>query len=100
MCAGAPAELRTKLGITKPDDYHYLRNGCTQYFCNNTSEKKLNNAQKSREHISKGSLHDPILDDVEGFAAMDQVQLKQLISVFNFIIPSFNSLPLLILHFF
>ncbi|XP_033230422.1 myosin heavy chain 95F isoform X2 [Belonocnema kinseyi] len=72
MCAGAPPELRAKLGITKPDDYHYLRNGCTQYFCNNTSEKKLNNIQKSRDQNSKGCLHDPILDDVEGFAAMDQ----------------------------
>ncbi|XP_015589785.1 myosin heavy chain 95F isoform X2 [Cephus cinctus] len=72
MCAGAPADLRAKLGITKPDDFHYLRNGCTQYFCNSKSEKKLNEAQKSREQRGKGSLHDPILDDVEGFNAIDQ----------------------------
>ncbi|XP_043272163.1 myosin heavy chain 95F isoform X2 [Venturia canescens] len=72
MCAGAPAELRAKLGITKPDDFHYLRNGCTQYFCNGKSEKKLNDAQKSRDQCSKGSLNDPILDDVEGFNAIDQ----------------------------
>lgn len=72
MCAGAPPELRSKLGITKPDDFQYLKNGCTQYFCNNSSEKKLNNAQKSRDQNSNGSLHDPILDDVQGFAAMDQ----------------------------
>ena len=73
MCAGAPPALRTKLGITKPDDYHYLKNGCTQYFCNSASGKKLNNVQNSQDQKSKGSLHDPILDDVEGFAAMDQV---------------------------
>ncbi|XP_051165519.1 myosin heavy chain 95F isoform X1 [Leptopilina boulardi] len=72
MCAGTSPELRAKLGITKPDDFHYLRNGCTQYFCNNSSERKINNAQKSRDQIEKGSLQDPILDDVEGFAAMDQ----------------------------
>ncbi|XP_034934309.1 myosin heavy chain 95F isoform X2 [Chelonus insularis] len=72
MCAGAPAELRAKLGITKPDDFHYLKNGCTQYFCNQKSGKKLNDAQKSRDHSSKGGLSDPILDDVEGFAAVDQ----------------------------
>ncbi|XP_032673901.1 myosin heavy chain 95F isoform X2 [Odontomachus brunneus] len=72
MCAGAPADLRAKLGITKPDDFHYLRNGCTQYFCNASSEKRLNEAQKSREQSQKGSLHDPILDDVEGFNAIDQ----------------------------
>ncbi|XP_012276593.1 myosin heavy chain 95F isoform X2 [Orussus abietinus] len=72
MCAGAPPELRAKLGITKPDDFNYLKNGCTQYFCNATSEKKLNDAQKSREQVTIGSLHDPILDDVEGFNAIDQ----------------------------
>ncbi|XP_078051109.1 myosin heavy chain 95F jaguar isoform X4 [Augochlora pura] len=72
MCAGAPPELRAKLGITKPDDFRYLKNGCTQYFCNEESEKKLNDLQKSRDQGNKGSLHDPILDDVEGFNAIDQ----------------------------
>lgn len=72
MCAGAPPELRSKLGITKPDDFHYLKNGCTQYFCSQESEKKLNDAQKSPEQMKKGSLNDPYLDDVEGFNAMDQ----------------------------
>ncbi|XP_043491578.1 myosin heavy chain 95F [Polistes fuscatus] len=72
MCAGAPPELRSKLGITKPDDFHYLKNGCTQYFCSQESEKKLNDAQKSPEQMKKGSLSDPYLDDVEGFNAMDQ----------------------------
>ncbi|XP_046613209.1 myosin heavy chain 95F isoform X2 [Neodiprion virginianus] len=72
MCAGAPADLRAKLGITKPDDFQYLKNGCGQYFCSSASEKKLNNAQKSKDQINKGSLRDPILDDVEGFTAMDQ----------------------------
>lgn len=72
MCAGAPADLRAKLGITKPDDFQYLKNGCTQYFCDEVSEKKLNDAQKSRNHLSKGSLPDPILDDIEGFNTVDQ----------------------------
>ncbi|KAK0182057.1 hypothetical protein PV327_000228 [Microctonus hyperodae] len=72
LCAGAPADLRAKLGITKPDDFHYLRNGCTQYFSNKTSEKKLNEAQKSRNHTSNGGLTDPMLDDVDGFDAVDQ----------------------------
>jgi myosin-6 len=75
MCAGAPADLRARLGITKPDDFHYLRNGCIQYFCNANSERRLNETQKSREQVQKGSLHDPILDDVEGFNAVDQVYL-------------------------
>ncbi|XP_035731795.1 myosin heavy chain 95F-like isoform X1 [Vespa mandarinia] len=72
MCAGAPPELRSKLGITKPDDFHYLKNGSTQYFCSPESEKKLNDAQKSSEQMKKGSLSDPYLDDVEGFNAIDQ----------------------------
>ncbi|KAI4482923.1 hypothetical protein M0802_013597 [Mischocyttarus mexicanus] len=72
MCAGAPPELRSKLGITKPDDFHYLKNGCTQYFCSQESEKKLNDAQMSPEQMKKGSLYDPYLDDVEGFTAIDQ----------------------------
>nr|XP_050849479.1 myosin heavy chain 95F isoform X2 [Vespula vulgaris]XP_050849481.1 myosin heavy chain 95F isoform X2 [Vespula vulgaris]XP_050849482.1 myosin heavy chain 95F isoform X2 [Vespula vulgaris] len=72
MCAGAPPELRLKLGITKPDDFHYLKNGSTQYFCSPESEKKLNDAQKSSEQMKQGSLSDPYLDDVEGFSAMDQ----------------------------
>lgn len=85
MCAGAPPELRAKLGITKPDDFHYLKNGCTQYFCNEESEKKLNDVQKSRDQVTKGSLHDPILDDVQGFNAIDQVNIlniKQLYLLF------------------
>lgn len=77
MCAGAPSELRVKLGITRPDDFHYLRNGCTQYFCNATSEKRLNEAQKSCQQVQKGSLHDPILDDVDGFNAIDQVRSRK-----------------------
>ncbi|XP_011309584.1 myosin heavy chain 95F isoform X1 [Fopius arisanus] len=72
MCAGAPPDLRAKLCITKPDDFQYLRNGCTQYFCNSSSEKKLNDSQKTSDHTSKGCLADPILDDVEGFNAVDQ----------------------------
>ncbi|KAG7207380.1 hypothetical protein KM043_009038 [Ampulex compressa] len=72
MCAGAPVELREKLGITKPDDFHYLKSGCTQYFCNKKSEKNLAERQKSIDQTSKGSLEDPILDDVEGFNNIDQ----------------------------
>ncbi|XP_044011291.1 myosin heavy chain 95F isoform X2 [Aphidius gifuensis] len=72
MCAGAPIDLRQKLGITKPDDYQYLKNGCTQYFCNDKSNKKLNDSQKSKNHMTKGCLSDPILDDIEGFNSVDK----------------------------
>jgi len=71
LCAGAPDKLRQQLSITKPDDFHYLNCGCTQYFTTSTSEKKLNNSQKSQSHLKKGGLRDTILDDVEDFTNMD-----------------------------
>ncbi|XP_049829322.1 myosin heavy chain 95F isoform X2 [Schistocerca gregaria] len=72
LCAGAPDQLRAQLNITKPDDFHYLKQGCTQYFVNNTTEKKLNNSQKSQSQIKKGGLKDPLLDDVQDFTTLDQ----------------------------
>ncbi|XP_014255662.1 myosin heavy chain 95F isoform X2 [Cimex lectularius] len=72
LCAGAPESIRHKLKLTKPDDFHYLKNGCTQYFTNNNTESKLNNTQKSASHARQGGLRDPMLDDVEDFANMDK----------------------------
>jgi len=71
LCAGAPDKLRQQLSITKPDDFRYLNYGCTQYFTNSASEKKLNNSQKSQSHLKKGGLRDTMLDDVEDFTNMD-----------------------------
>lgn len=51
----------------------YLRHGCTQYFTSATTEKNLSSNQKSSAHGKKGSLHDPLLDDITDFQSMDQV---------------------------
>ncbi|CAH1647260.1 unnamed protein product [Spodoptera littoralis] len=72
LCAGAPQELRTQLKITKPDDYLYLKNGCTQYFTSPSSEKKISADRKSKQQQAKGGLRDPILDDVEDFERLHQ----------------------------
>ncbi|CAH0605729.1 unnamed protein product [Chrysodeixis includens] len=72
LCAGAPQELRDALNITKPDDYLYLKNGCTQYFTSAESEKKLSTNRKSKLQQAKGGLRDPILDDVEDFQRLNQ----------------------------
>lgn len=72
LCAGAPPELRAALNITKPDDYLYLKNGCTQYFTTPASEKKISASQKSKQQQAKGGLRDPILDDVEDFQRLHQ----------------------------
>ncbi|RZF36972.1 hypothetical protein LSTR_LSTR004660 [Laodelphax striatellus] len=72
LCAGAPEAVTTKLSISKPDDFHYLRNGCTQYFTSSRTEKLLNNDHKSKQQRDKGGLKDAMLDDVEDFKNMDQ----------------------------
>uniref|UniRef100_A0A2P2HZY0 Unconventional myosin-VI-like n=1 Tax=Hirondellea gigas TaxID=1518452 RepID=A0A2P2HZY0_9CRUS len=72
LCAGAPDELRNKLRLTNPDDYEYLRHGCTQYFVTKESASKLSSNSTSKEHTSRGPLRDPILDDVRNFANLDK----------------------------
>ncbi|XP_026680288.1 myosin heavy chain 95F [Diaphorina citri] len=72
LCAGADEKLRNKLKLSKPDDFLYLKNGCSQYFTNSTTEKTLSPNQKSAMHSKKGPLRDPMLDDVEDFKNMDQ----------------------------
>lgn len=71
LCAGAPQNLRDKLSIGKPDDYRYLT-GCTQYFSSSTTDKQIPNTQKSKDHLSRGPLKDPILDDFNDFKELDQ----------------------------
>ncbi|CAH2070936.1 unnamed protein product, partial [Iphiclides podalirius] len=72
LCAGAPAELRARLALSAPDQYQYLKNGCTQYFTSPASEKKISDSQKSEQQKAKGGLRDPILDDVEDFQRLHQ----------------------------
>ncbi|KFB38085.1 AGAP000776-PA-like protein [Anopheles sinensis] len=71
LCAGAPPALREKLDLTKPDDYRYL-GGCTQYFTHPHTESRIPAGYKSRVHINKGPLKDPILDDHDDFHQLDQ----------------------------
>jgi myosin VI len=71
LCAGAPQNLRDKLSLGKPDDYRYLT-GCSQYFASANTDKQISNSQKSKDHLSKGPLKDPILDDFNDFKELDQ----------------------------
>ncbi|KAJ3665011.1 hypothetical protein Zmor_000532 [Zophobas morio] len=71
MMAGAPESLRKQLGLTKPDDYNYLKTGCTRYFTSSANEKKLSAGQKSADHAKSGPLRDILLDDVEDFTTLD-----------------------------
>ncbi|CAF1462018.1 unnamed protein product [Adineta ricciae] len=72
LCAGAPESIRSALRLASPDSYHYLNRGCTQYFCNNQTEKSLSKNRRSQDFVAKGALRDPQLDDVNDFNECDQ----------------------------
>ncbi|CAG9132124.1 unnamed protein product [Plutella xylostella] len=72
LCAGAPPELRARLKITKPDDFQYLKNGCTQYFTRAESAHQLQAHQQSQQQRARGGLRDPVLDDAGDFARLHQ----------------------------
>ncbi|GFU35915.1 myosin heavy chain 95F [Nephila pilipes] len=72
LCAGAPLELKKKLKLSSPDQFHYLSKGCTQYFTSQDTEKLLNKDSISSDQCQKGSLHDPMLDDIRNFIALDK----------------------------
>ncbi|XP_071051192.1 myosin heavy chain 95F isoform X2 [Onthophagus taurus] len=71
LMAGAPQNLREKLNLTQPEDFNYLKHGCTRYFTSSKSEKNLSSPQKSSAHSSQGPLKDNLLDDVEDFNNLD-----------------------------
>lgn len=76
MCAGAPDQLREQLHLGSPDNFHYLKYGCTQYFGSNATASKLNANQKSQQFLKHGSLVDIQLDDVNDFNSMDSSMAK------------------------
>lgn len=71
LCAGAPEDIRQKLKLAPPDQFLYLQRGNTQYFCGKKTQKNLSDARKSQQYLKLGSLHDPVLDDVNDFAVCD-----------------------------
>ncbi|XP_076466820.1 unconventional myosin-VI-like isoform X2 [Babylonia areolata] len=80
LCAGAPEDLRQKLKLAPPDQFHYLRRGNTQYFCTRQTEKALLQNRKSQQYLKLGSLHDPVLDDVRDFKVCDDAMTKMGVS--------------------
>ncbi|CAF1034350.1 unnamed protein product [Rotaria sordida] len=72
LCAGAPESIRSELRLTSPDSFHYLNRGCTQYFCNNQTEKSISKTRRSQDFMSKGALRDPQLDDFNDFNECDE----------------------------
>ena len=58
-------------------NFRYLQRGCTRYFSSKESDKKLPSSRLSQEQKQKGSLRDPLQDDISNFAAVDN-DLKNL----------------------
>ncbi|XP_060687622.1 unconventional myosin-VI-like isoform X1 [Hemiscyllium ocellatum] len=70
LCAGAPEEIRQKFHLTSPDNFRYLSRGCTRYFANKESDKRILQNRKSPQCLKEGSLKDPLLDDHGDFNRM------------------------------
>ena len=78
LCAGAPEDLRKKLGLGPPDTFRYLAKGCTRYFSSSAqSDKAIPQDRKSKEHLKIGVLKDALVDDVQDFKTVCQ-DLKNL----------------------
>ena len=73
LCAGAPEKLREQLQLAPPSAFHYLNRGCTRYFCSKDNDAAVPANRKSKDHLAKGSLKDPLIDDVKNFQIVDQV---------------------------
>lgn len=72
LLAGAPEGLRKALSLSQPDDFNYLKSGCTRYFASNESGKKLSDGQKSAACKKEGYLKDTLLDDIDDFNDLDK----------------------------
>ncbi|UYV60661.1 MYO6 [Cordylochernes scorpioides] len=70
LCAGAPDPIFQKLKLGPPDQFAYLKEGCTQYF--NGSKQGPNQNRLSQAHKEDGPLRDSLLDDAKDFATLDQ----------------------------
>lgn len=72
LCACLPDELWRELKLGSPDKFRYLNGGCTQYFCSNTNDLKLDASRKSRLHISAGAIQDQLIDDLDCYLQTDR----------------------------
>lgn len=71
LCAGLPSEIWSKLHLSSPDAFYYLKRGCTQYFGGAQSSNKIASNRLSSLQQKKGSLKDAIVDDYHDFMVTD-----------------------------
>uniref|UniRef100_A0A915E368 Myosin motor domain-containing protein n=1 Tax=Ditylenchus dipsaci TaxID=166011 RepID=A0A915E368_9BILA len=68
-------QLAKALQLTNPDHFHYLKNGCTQYFASMKSNKQILNERRSKECQSAGTLVDSMVDDHADFYRLSKALL-------------------------
>ncbi|XP_076818401.1 unconventional myosin-VI-like isoform X1 [Clavelina lepadiformis] len=66
LCCGAPDDVQAMLHLKSPDNFRYLKNGCTQYFLSNHAKVKAD--RLSAEHKKKGALTDMLLNDQKDYS--------------------------------
>lgn len=67
-----PKDQWQSLELGSPDDFHYLRSGCTQYFCSQPNDAKLEARRKSEFQRTNGAIQDQLIDDLKCYEQTDR----------------------------
>ena len=70
LISGLKKNELQKLRLTKPEDYNYLRNGCTRFFGDNSQYTDKQRCSKSQ--LQQGSIKDPIVNDLNDFKCLEK----------------------------
>ena len=70
LIAGLSKNDLQKLSLSKPEDYNYLRNGCTRYF--GETGQYSDKQRCSKDQLQQGSIKDPIVNDLKNFKDLEK----------------------------
>lgn len=70
MISGLNKNELQKLYLTKPEDYNYLKNGCTRFF--GDTSQYTDKQRCSKDQIQLGSIKDPIVNDLNDFKNLEK----------------------------
>ncbi|KAK0424459.1 hypothetical protein QR680_008675 [Steinernema hermaphroditum] len=72
LIAGVDEQTRKRLRLKGPDQFHYLRSGCTQFFGSQSSRRSVPPSALSSECKSNGFLVDSMVDDFADFQRLSK----------------------------
>lgn len=72
LIAGLNDHEFKEYGLSSPEKFNYLKNGCNQFLGSKSSDGKINSDRKSASHKKQGILIDPIVDDLVDFKNTDR----------------------------